>query len=545
MAKTEKEIVQIILNQLNDMKVNKQNHDGVNQTIAELMRPNDANFNKSISAGAREDQEIADTTAARANTTLASILQSQITTPGEKWAILHPSNRKEEEDESVKRFYEELSDEVYNVTKDTDSQFYQKNHEFFLDFPVFGTGAMFINEDEDDNIIFELRKLQEIYCEQNNKGIIDTLYREFKFTARQAAQEFGEDNLGKEVRMSLAKKPSEKTVYVHAIMPIIDYLRMTGGVPKKFNPRHFKSVYVSVEDKKIVREGFFEEQPFAAARWSKRIGEVYGYGAAWDVLSDIEVLNILSMLELEALQLVVRPPLIATDEGALGSDVEWIPGGITYGAMTEDGRRLVDSFNLGINVSDTFATKEERIKNIEAAFFVDQFREREGVQPLTAVEALQNEEKRLSLLSPQIKRIEDEYLTPVIRRLVAIILRRRKIEIPEVLSGIEIDYDIEYIAPLSFTRRTSELSRYNRFIQNAAPFLQIHPTGSDNFKLDEIIRTIAEKSGIPLKEMKLIEEVEAGRQAVQEEKQRQQQLLDIEAGAGAVEKIAKSGVLDE
>lgn len=541
--RTEEELVNTLLNHLEALKVDKQNYDNTNQIIADLMRPNDTGFNRTVTAGEREDQEIVDTTASRASTDLASILQSQLTTPGEKWAVFEDEDEDTKDTDESKKFYEDLSNAFFNITKDSESNFYQKNHEFFLDIPVFGTGAMFVLEDEDnDEIVFELKKLQEIYCDQNNKGVVDVLYREFEYTARQAEQEFGKDNLGEKVTTQLMKDPSKKTRFTHHLLPMRDYMRMA-GINKNFKKGSYKSIYISIDDKKIVKQGFFNEKPFAVARWSKRIGQVYGFGVAWDVLSDIEVLNILSLLELEAFALQVRPPLLTADEGVIGATIDWTPGGILYGAMTEEGRRLVDTINLGFDPSKAFTAKESRIKNIESAFFVDKFRERDGVQPLTATEALIDEEKRLSLLSPQSKRLEDEYLTPVIKRTVSIIIRQRKIEVPEIFRK-NINYNIKYISPLSFTTRKAELGRYNKFVQNAAPFLQIAPETISNFKTDDIIRTIAEKSGIPLNEMKSKKEVIAEREAKQQEQARQQQLLDLESGAGTVEKLAKSGVLE-
>lgn len=538
------EVVVSILSNLGKLKEEKMQFDNVNQIIASLMRQNQKEFTTVKTPGSRQDQEIFDTTASRANTTLASILQSKLTTPGEKWAIFSSSDKEQMKNENVKRFYEELSDSVFDVTRDSDSQFYQKNHEFFLDLPAFGTGVMFIAEDvEEDEIIFDTRRLSEVYCEENNKGVIDTLYREFKFTARQAEQEFGAENLTDNIKTKLESNPAQKLDFLHVIIPIKDYLRITNKNPKK-EKGDYKSIYISMSDKTIIKEAFFNDKPFVVARWSKRSGEPYGIGAAWEVLSDIEVLNILSMLQLEASELAIRPPLLATDEGVIG-EPEWIPGGITYGAMTEDGKRLLEQVTFNFDVSKSLLAKEERIKNIETAFFVDQFRERDGVQPLTATEAIQNEEKRLALLSPQVKRLEDEYLHPVCIRIAKILLRNKKVVVPEELAGKPIKLEIEFVGPLSFTRRSSELSRYTRFIQNSATYLQVHPTGLDNFKLDDMIRTIAEKSGIPLKEMHKEKDRDNTRLQRAQQEQQIRELENMESGASTVEKLSKSGVLDE
>lgn len=526
----------ILVQNLEKLKTEKQNYDNVNQQIADLVRQNSANFNRETSPGFREDEEIFDTTATRAAQTLASILQSRLTTPGEKWLQFKHPDKELMKNEEVNRFYNELSDDFFNITKSTTSQFYQKCHEFFLDLPVFGTGAMFITKEGED-IVYDNRRLQEIYCAENNKGVIDTLYREFKLTIRQAVQEFGEENLDPKISAKLKTNPEDKEEFIHVTLPMKDYLRLSGK-KEESQEGTYKSLYIYVKDKSIVKEGHFNNKPFVVTRWTKRIGEVYGIGAAWDVLSDIEVLNVLSMLELEASELAIRPPLLATDEGVIG-EPEWIPGGITYGAMSEDGKRLLEQVVFNYDITKGIVAKDERIKNIESAFFIDQFREREGIQPLTATEAIQNQEKFLALLSPQTKRIEDEFLTPLALRTVGLRLEGRKIEIPGILKGKELEIDIEYLGPLSFSRRSSELTKYNIFLQNIAGFVQVHPEGLDNFDLDKMERDIAEKSGIPFDNIKKKKDVAAIRQARAEQEQVQQELINLETGASAAEKFSK------
>lgn len=533
----ESEIVKYLIKHIGRLKESRQYYDNVNQRIAQLVRQNSKDFSFKRNPGEREDEEIFDTTATRAAQTLASILQSRLITPGEKWVKFKHPDKELMKNDDVKRFYESLSDDFYNITKNSESQFYQKCHELFLDLPSFGTGAMFITKDLDKNIIFELRRLQEIYCEENNHNIIDCLYREFELTARQAYQEFKEESIGPKVLKDAEGNPSKKTTYYHIVIPEEDYSRMIGGTDKG---SQYKSLYISTCDNKIVKESFFNDKPFVVARWSKRAGEVYGIGAAWDVLSDIEVLNLLSMLELEAAELSIRPPLLATDEGVIG-EPEWIPGGITYGAITEDGKRLLQEFTSSYDISKGILAKQERIKNIESAFFVDQFREREGVQPLTATEAMQNQEKMLALLSPQTKRIEDELLAPLCLRTISLRLEDGDIPIPEVLKTKDnkLEIELEFLSPLSFSRRTAEITKYNLFLQNVFPIIQAHPEGLDNFDLDRIERDIAEKSGIPLDYLRKEKDVKAMRTQRAEQQMQQQQLLNLETGASAAEKLSK------
>ena len=66
---------------------------------------------------------------------------------------------------------------------------------------------MFIEEDETDIVRFSSRHIKEIYISENDKGLVDCIYRRFKLTAKAAVQKFGFDNLSRNVQNVLKNSP--------------------------------------------------------------------------------------------------------------------------------------------------------------------------------------------------------------------------------------------------------------------------------------------------------------------------------------------------
>ena len=123
----------------------------------------------------------------------------------------------------------------------------------------------------------------------------------------------------------------------------------------------------------------------------------------------------------------------------------------------------------------------------------------------------------------------------------------RKDMLPEVPSVLisdkgEVEFDIEYTGPLAFTQQTNQLLAYNRFFANLGTFVELKPDAMDNFLIDDIVRTGAEKSGIPLTQIKPKEEVAAQREAQAQAEAQERQQQDIQATADTAATLTKAGI---
>jgi len=540
-------VVSKLLSNLDTLRPTRDTHDTVFQIISELVLINRGDFDRTTSPGERRDRNIFDSTAAQAAQTLAAILHSGLTDPSTRWFNLRPKDRSLTDQDDVKLWIEQVQDIMFNVFTQSEGGFTQQNHEFLLDIVSFGTAVMWVSEEPDDGLIFQSRHLAEIYIEENNKGFVDTIYREFQFTARQAEQEWGNDALGTKLQTALMKDPHQKFKFVHAVLPKKDFHRLGGDI-SKIERFEFASVYISRDDKHVVKIGGFHEMPYLVARWEKIVGEIYGRSPAWTSLSDIEMIQIMSEAKIKKAQKELDPPLLLSDEGVM-LPLQTFPGGVMIGALSDEGQPLVQTLPLGGRVEIALDEMEQRRDAIRKAFFIDQFLENpalRGKQPRTATEASITQENNLRLMGPQIRRIEDEYLSPLVNRVFGMLFRKGLFpDLPAsvINQGLSIlDLDIEYVSPLAFSQRTNQLLSYNRFFSNVGPFIEFNPEAMDNFDIDKIIRDAAEISGIPINQIRASAEVEVERQQRAQAQAEQQQLEQLMEGADVAANLQKSGI---
>jgi len=541
------QVVKKLLDNLGELKPRRSNYDSVNQEISDYVLPNRGDFIKNTSAGQRRDKRIFDNTAVKANEALASSLHSDLTSSASRWFQIYVTDDELADDDSIKLWIELTMKELEKVFKRAKSGFSQQNHEFFLDLCAYGTAVMWISKDAGKDIVFQAIHPGEIYIEEDDKGFVDTVYREFELTARQAAQKWGVEKMGKQGQQALDSDPHRKLMFTHVVLPLLDYQMMMGDETDPILKRFaYISLYISNEDKEVLDIGGFYEMPYIVSRWEKLVGEVYGRSPSWNALSDILMVNIMSETVIKAAQKVLDPPILMSDDGVV-APLQMFPGGVNIGAISDDGKPLMQPFPSAARVDIGFDMMEQRRQSIRESYFLDQFQgNRAGRDRVTAAEINDDRENRLRMMGPQIKRIEVEYLSPMIDRVFGILERSGKLPaLPESAkqSGRdEVDLDIEYVSPMAFTQKTNQLQAYNRWLASVGTFVELDPGLVRNLDLDEIARKTAEIAGIPVAQIKPKDQVAAEDAAAQQQAQQQQQFAMLQAGAETAATLQKSGI---
>ena len=202
--------------------------DDVLQRISEFILPNRGDFTVVRSRGQRTDRNLFDTTGVHANRTLSAALGTMLTPVDGIWFGLRPSNIELLEDHDVQTYLAEVSKRMLAVFSSPTAGFPQQNDQIFIDMPAYGTSCMFIEDNLLDGITFKAIHLREISFLENSRGQPDVVFRRFKMTARQAAQQFGKDALGPKVGSASELKPFEEFEFIHAVMPTADWQQSDG-----------------------------------------------------------------------------------------------------------------------------------------------------------------------------------------------------------------------------------------------------------------------------------------------------------------------------
>lgn len=519
------------------------------QEVAEYMRPHYAYFTqKSPEGGESQTEKVYNDTPLRANNILASGIHGQNTSPHKRWFELSFPDEEIMKDREVKQWLDKATKTIYKTLNA--SNFNTEIHKYYQDFSSFCTACIYCEEhpEKPGSLRFDNRFLGEIYIAEDAFGEIDTVYRKFKLTARQAAQEFGRDNLSKPIQEKVDKEPDETFEFLHCVHP-----REDRDVEKKdAQNMPYASIYVEVDQKNIVLESGYREMPYMVGRWSVSSGEVYGRGPGIDHLRDIKMLNRASQDMIMAANRAVDPPLMAPDDGFL-MPVDISSGAVNYynrGMLEKtDGItpvHLVDGFPIGREFIQTYEMK------VQQAFFNDLFLMIMGMEDknMTATEVNARVEEKMVMLGPTLGRIQRELLDPIVKRVFGILWRAGKFPsapqmVEELLQYDEYWPEVEYISPLAQAQRATGANAIARTMQMAAPFGEVNPEIYDNFDSDWTIREIGNMFGAPESMFRSEKDVARIRQQRNQQAQMQQRLENLEKllpqAAKAAETASKVG----
>ena len=493
------------------------------QDILDYVMPRKADVTFVRSKGEKRTEVLFDSTAITANNLLAASLHGTLTSPSLPWFTLKLRDEELMNERDVQLWLEDSGRRMYDTFNETN--FNTEVHELYLDLCSIGTGALFVEEAnegfEKGAIHFNTLHIAEYFIQENVNGKVDTLYRKYKLTARQAIEEFGEENVGEKIIEASKNKPDKQFNFIHAVEPTIDYERATGKAGTKL-PYH--SCHCCVEDKMIVRTGGYNEFPYLVPRWSKATGEIFGRSPSYNALPDIKTLNKAVEIGLKAWAKAIDPPLLVQDDGVIGR-VRMTPAGITV--VRNDG--AIKPLQIGSNWQITDMKETQLRTAIRQAYYSDQLQLQEGPQ-MTATEVQVRYELMQRLLGPTLGRFQSEFLNPLIERTFGIMFRAGALmPEPEIIKGSKID--VEYVGPLARSQRMEEAVAIERLYSLAMNVVQIDPSIMDNIDHDEAIRMRAKLLGVPKTVLRGSEEVDEMREqrAEQQAMMQQQQLAQQQA----------------
>ena len=500
------------------------------QEILDYVMPRKADITFKRTKGEKRAEILFDSTAITASNLLAASLQGTLTSPSLQWFSIKVRNEELMQDREVQLWLEDSSKRMYNLFNETN--FNTEVHEMYLDIVTIGTGALFVEEGnggyEKNQIHFNTMHIAEYYIQENTSGYVDTLYRRYKLSARQAVQEFGEDNLGEKVLKAAKEKPDKMFNFIHAVEPLEDYERTMGKSDTKLP---FHSCHVCEEDKMFVRGGGYNEFPYLVPRWSKATGEIFGRSPSYNALPDIKTLNKAVEIGLKAWAKAIDPPLLVQDDGVIGR-VRMTPGGITV--VRNDA--AIKPLQIGSNWQITDLKENQLRTAIRQAYYSDQLQLQDGPQ-MTATEVQVRYELMQRLLGPTLGRFQSEFLNPLIDRVFGLMFRANAfLPVPEIIQGETID--VEYVGPLARSQRMEEAVAVERLYQLAMQVVQLDPSIMDIIDHDEAIRMRANLLGVPKSVLRGREEVDEMREAKAQQAAMEQQMMQQQQMAEVAQKQA-------
>jgi hypothetical protein len=460
------------------------------QEIAELMKPLRADFTFQRVPGDKRTQKVFDATAGLAADNLAAGLWGMITNAANDWFTLRSDLPESEEAQETKEWLDDVTRRMQGAFAANGQRFYARVLELYADLVTFGTGVFYSEEDAaTGRVHYSCRHLAECFIAENERDEVDTVFRRFSFTARQAHKRWG-DKCHASLLRALEKEPDRRFSFLHAVMPREDVAQ--GRFDRA--GMAFASFYIDVENRLLLSEGGYHDFPYQVPRWSTASRGLYGDSPAMLALPDVKMLNAMSKTTIVAAQKAVDPPLLAVDEVAVRG-LRTHPGGIIYGGLDENGRRRYEPLHGNGNVGLGLELEEQRREAVRQAFYFSLLQMVQ--QPnQTATEVLARQEEKLRLMGPHLGRIQAEFLDPLIRRQFGIMRRANLLPAPPKQlrqHGIRI----EYVSPLARAQRAGEGAAIVRALESLAPLGAIKPEIYDNIDSDAAARLLAQSFGVP------------------------------------------------
>lgn len=436
------------------------------------------------------------------------------------------------------------------------SNFYTTSHEFYLDRSAFAIGCMYVEPAIKSLLNFQVWSPGCYVIDENHEGHVDTVFREFTLSARQAAQKFGEAALSKKTREMLAdeKKRHDSVKFIHGIFP------REKRDPSKADDvnKPWASVYIESDNDHIVRESGYDEQPFMVSRFlqwgsDEILGEtsksMYGWTPCFSALPDARQLQHIERCMDALAEKKAFPPVLAPDE--LEGEIDPNPHGVTYFSRDmASGGMMPKEWMTGGDYEIGLQRAEVKREAIRQAFFVDLFQMFAQIQKqMTAREVAERAQEKLIQFSPTFARLTTEFFNPLLARVFGILLRAGKFgdvtKIPESLMRRVDDKSVEVPVPkISYSSRIALALKalptigYSRTLERLSAVAQMSPDVLDNYNFDNAERATALADGVSADFMRKESEVKKIREA---RAQAQAQAAQAEAQERAASALGKVG----
>ena len=496
------------------------------QDIADYFLPRKSNITIKRTKGDKRHDQIYDGTATHALELLSASLNGMLTNTISPWFILKFRNELINEDDAAVEWLESCSKVMQQVF--ARSNFQQEIFELYHELLAFGTSAMFITDDVQDDLRFKTLHISEIFITEDDKGMVDSLTRRFHLKNKNLPSMYPDAELPRAILTDIDKAPYDDAVIIHSVYP--NEVKMGYDNNKNMD---WVSCHVHEKTGTLLRESGFKEFPYVVPRYLKSSSnEIYGRSPAMNALPDTKMLNTMSKTTIKAAQKQIDPPLMVPDDGFI-LPIRTVPGGLNF--YRSGTRERIEPLNIGSNQPLGLQMEEQRRKAIRENFFVDQLMTVQG-QNMTATEVMQRTEEKMRLLGPVLGRLQSELLQPLITRAFNLLLKNNKLpQMPEMLG--EQDVEIEYVSPLAKAQKTQELSSIMRGMEIFGSMQNIAPV-FDYIDIDGLVSHVQDVLGLPAKIMRSKAEVQQLKQQKQQAEMEQMQLQQAQQVAEAAGKVA-------
>lgn len=423
------------------------------------------------------------------------------------------------------------------------SNFYKQVNSWIGDAGTIGHGVMLIEDDVAQNrLIYTTERSNEIYLDVNSHGEIDTVFRRYLMTVRNAVEFFGLENLDETIRDQYKEvnQWNNKIEILFCVMPREDYnpqMQDAKNMP-------YAAIYVDKSHNKIIKESGFKEMPYSVFEWEQIPGLAYSNSPAINALPDIKFLNIATKTSEEIAQTSAEPPMKASQEVR---EINILPRGMTY---LPNPNSILEPVKTGENYPITLQVTQQIEQRVRDWFNVDFFlmlQQKEG--KMTATEVMELQGEKSAVLSNLIVNLNSA-LSKIIERSFNLLMDAGRLPLPpETLQGVKASMKIDFMGPLAVAQKKYHTAGgIANALQLAGGIMQMFPNSGDFVDADELMKRALEGQGMPqavIREdddvKKLREDRLKAQQAAEQEAKEQAMLQSVMQNANKLGEMPQQG----
>lgn len=487
-----------LLRRLNKFKEVRANWESIWQFLAERADPKNACMNfPHIPGQINNGAQKFDSTATLAIPKWASAIDGLTTPKTQKWhglTLTDPNLARK-----YKVYLEQARDVLFARRYAAKSNFTNANYEALKTVGHYGGAPFSVTRDplRPKGVLYKTWPIKEFYIDQNFQGDIDTYFRVYTTTVRQAIQEFGEENLP--LDMKLCKNLDQTFDILHAVFPNDEFDPASLMSMKK----KVASVYVSCKSGEIIEESGFDLCPFLYQRYDvvPSLQDPYGYSPLMLCLPEVRDLNAMVRDNLRVGNRVGNPTLLMSEDDIINRD-QIRPGVIVPEGLDANGNARVKPLELPGNIPFTLEFIKGFREVVQQTFGLDLFQILINKPDMTATEVLQRAQEQATLMTPTTSRREKEFLGPMVEIELDLAFKQGDMpempqELIEALSSGDVDFSVEYESPIRRAQEADNGTAVLRVLQSATALQAFDPSVKNKINASRTLDILGEVWGAP------------------------------------------------
>lgn len=451
-----------------------------------------------------------------------------------EWFQMAPSDA-EVKGQAGRQFLEWAAKRQRRAMYDRRASFVRATKQGDHDFACFGQAVISYEIDwTKPALLYRNWHLKDVAWADGYDGSIGEVHHNWKISIRDLKKRFGADNLHPSVRDS--QDDGREIPCRVVVIPSDEY------EGKKMN-QPWARCLLDIENRHLIGCVGWWVMGYAIPRWQTVSGSPYAYSPAVVAgLPDARLIQAITLTLLEAGELAVRPPLIATKD-AIRGDMNYYAGGITVADADYDERlgdvlRPIAQDKSGLPFG--FEMQQDIRGMLASAFYLNKLTlPQTGSKEMTAYETSERIQEYIREATPLFEPMEHEYNGVLCEGTFELLLRAGIFgapqDIPEELRGRDIHFN--FISPL---HDAIERKHANQFVETKSLLLhamEIDPTAKTHIDITEAFRDAVKGVGAPATWLK--DQDEANREAAamlqqqQDERDVQQVAMEGQAAEAA------------